>query len=300
MDIPQPTRFPPALLLSMTIATAGCSGKDTDSAAPSSDGWVVPKQDLGAPRTGAPSAELTDPSALWFVSAHFLPGIDWDDPTVDVPLYVFETIAMDPGVADSGSCPYEQLDGSQTTWRSDCRSTQGYEWVGSLVRDRWTSDGLEYTRWDSDIQIVADVDRPEFDRLSLRGAMVYVRGDGHTLDHAVQANIEVSLEGYWRRTSADDPREAAWQGWAWTGRDEQRPDGSHRVEGTAQLAGFGTVGFRSAALSVSDACSTSPTGAVEVEGAQSVEMVFHGETDCRQCADVSGAADGASSEVCAP
>jgi hypothetical protein len=283
----------------LILSAVGCSGKDSDSAAPITDGWVVPSQDLGPPRTGSPDADLTDRSALWFVAAHFLPGIDWDDPTVDVPLYVFDTIAMDPGVADSGSCPYEQLDGSQTTWRSDCRSTQGYEWVGSLVRDRWEADGLEYTRWDSDIQIVADVEGPEFERLSLQGAMVYVRGDGQSLDHAVQANVEVSLQGYWNRTSAGDPREAAWQSWSWTGRDEQRPDGTHRVEGTAQLAGFGTVGLSSAELTVSDACGNSPTGVVELNGAQSVQMVFHGETDCRQCADVSDA-DGASSEVCAP
>ncbi|HCH65964.1 MAG: hypothetical protein CL927_18485 [Deltaproteobacteria bacterium] len=300
--MPQSLRSAPrALAAALGLATcgltAGCSAKNSDSSSPSGDGWLASFQDLGPPRTETPSADLSDPSPLWFVAAHFLPGIDWDDPSIDIPLFLFDSVAMDPGVANPGSCPYEQLDANQTTWRSDCRSTQGYEWQGSLVQTRWTEGELEYTRWDSDLAIVPDIDDPEFDRLSIEGAMVYVRGGDGELERATQANVEVSLEGFWERSSLSDPREQAWARWAWTGRDELRSDGLHRIDGTAYLEGVGSVSVTTSDLEESAACPASPTGSVAVEGQQTVTLRFHGATDCRSCADAS--ADGTSSEVCA-
>lgn len=273
----------------------GCSAKDGDSAG-ASDDWLAATQDLGSPRTGAPDADLSDTSMLWFLSSHFVPGIDWDDPTIDIPLFLFDTVAMDPGVANPGSCPYQQLDGNQTTWRSDCRSTQGYEWQGSLVQTRWSDGGFEYSRWDSDIVIVPGVEDPEFDRLSIQGSFVYVRGDDVVLERATQGNIEIALDGYWERASMNDPREAAWSRWAWTGREEQRPGGRHRIEGIAELAGVGTVSVTATDLVVSSECTQSPTGTVVLAGNQSVSLGFHGETDCRRCADIEGAGD--TTEAC--
>ncbi len=288
-------RLPAAWLLS---ALVGCSGKDADSGRSASDDWLVPLQDLGEARTSGPDADLTDASDLWFVGGHFLPGIDWDAPVVDIPLHVFETIAMDQRVADRGSCPYEQLDGRMTTWRSDCRSTHGYEWVGKLIRTDWEDGGYEYTRWESNLTIDADIDSPEFDALSIQGDVVYVRGDDSALDYAVQGNITVGLTGYWEQARADDPREQAWTHWSWTGRDELYTDGRHHIEGVLHLNGFGTAAIRSDSLVVSDACGTSPTGEVVVEGAQTVALGFHGESDCRRCVDVEGDA-GSMGEACA-
>jgi len=282
--------------LLLALALFGCSGKADDSAASADGPWLMAVQDLGQPVVGSPDADLSDPSPLWFVSEQFLPGLEWDDPTVDIPLFVIESIAMDTGVADSGSCPYEQIDGSTTTWRSDCRSTQGYNWTGRVVRERWESGGVTYTRWDSDLTVEGDVDDPEFDRLSVQGAWVYASGDDTTLVTGIQGNVEVALAGYWSRAQSGDEREAAWSDWAWSGMDELHDNGQHHVEGTGRLGGgVGTLAYTSSNLTVTTACDTSPTGEVSVSGAQSVDLSFHGETDCRQCATVSSTA----TEVCA-
>jgi hypothetical protein len=258
----------------------------------------MPAQALGDPRASGLDADLADPGALWFASSHFLPGMGWDDPNVDIPLFAFESIAMDTGVADSGSCPYEQIDGMRTTWRSDCRSTQGYNWTGRMVRERWSEGGVDYTRWESDLEVEGDTVDPEFQRLSIQGAWVYASGDDVDLVTGIQANVQVQLDGYWSRASAGDPREAAWQDWAWTGREELRSDGARRLEGTARLAGVGTFGLQSTDLRVTDACRDAPTGSVTMTGTSAITLRFHGESDCRKCADiVGGPADG--TEACA-
>jgi len=289
-------RISPAHTLPILLAIA-CAG-DKDSGTTTSGDWLMSDQELGAAATSSPDADLSDPTPLWFVSQHFLPGIEWDDPTVDIPLYVFETIAMDNGVADSGSCPYEQIDGTTTTWRSDCRSTQGYNWTGRMVRERWEEGAITYTRWDSDLEIEGDVDDPEFDRLSLQGSWVYASGDNTELVTGIQANLALSLQGYWARADIDDPREVSWADWAWRGREELVTSGTRRLEGTGRLGGFGTGTFETRSLRVSDDCDRSPTGDVAVTGQQSVTLRFHGETDCRQCADLVGGEAG-ETEVCA-
>jgi hypothetical protein len=284
----------PALPFLLAVACAG----NKDSGTTVTGDWLMSDQELGSSATGSPDADLSDPTPLWFVSQHFLPGIQWDDPTVDIPLFVFETIAMDNGVADSGSCPYEQIDGATTTWRSDCRSTQGYNWTGRMVRERWEEDSVTYTRWDSDLEIEGDVADPEFDNLSLHGSWVYASGDRVELVTGIQANLRVSLQGYWSRADTDDPREESWSDWAWTGREELAASGTRRLEGTGRLSGFGTGRFDADSLVVSDACDRSPTGEVAITGQQSVTLTFHGETDCRQCADLAGEA-AVETEICA-
>jgi len=284
-------------VLPLTVLLWACSGKDADSA-DESDGWLVPLQDLGAPMAESPDLDVVAQSdALWFAGAHFLPGIDWDDPTIDIPLYLFETVAMQDAVADSGSCPYQVLDGGQTTWRSDCRSTNGYEWTGRMVQTNWSDEDISYTRWDADLHIEGDTERAEFDHLAIHGSVVYARGDGGDLQTGVQSNMRVDVSGLWSRADADDPREAAWLDWAWTGRDELTRSG-HRIEGVARLGGLGTLGLSSEALTVDADCTSSPTGNITVSGVASVELGFHGSTDCRQCADLT-TADGSVGETCA-
>jgi hypothetical protein len=139
---------------------------------------------------------------------------------------------------------------------------------------------------------------PEFQRLSIQGAWVYASGDDVDLVTGIQANVQVQLDGYWSRASAGDPREAAWQDWAWTGREELRSDGARRLEGTARLAGVGTFGLQSTDLRVTDACRDAPTGSVTMTGTSAITLRFHSESDCRKCADiVGGPADG--TEACA-
>jgi len=284
-------------LLLLSFAVTACSGKNADSGGVD-DGWHVPLQDLGAAKVSTPDLDVSaQADDLWFAGAHFLPGIDWDDPTIDVPLYLFETIAMQDAIADAGSCPYTVLDGGQTTWRSDCRSTNGYEWVGRMVQTKWTEDGLAYTRWDADLDIVGDTERAEFDHLAIHGAVVYVKGESGPLKTAVQSNVQVELSGLWSRADADDPREDAWRDWAWTGRDELTDHG-HHIDGLARLGGIGTVGLTAEALTVDVDCSSSPTGSVTASGVGSVDLGFHGSTDCRQCADLT-LPEGDAGETCA-
>jgi hypothetical protein len=289
-----PARLPTLLL---SITAFGCSGKDADSGG-SDTGWLASLQDLGAPRASSADLDVAaQADDLWFTSAHFLPGIDWDEPTVDIPLFLFETVAMQDAVADSGSCPYTVLEGGQTTWESDCRSTNGYEWTGRMVQTRWTEGDRDYTRWDADLDIIGDTDRAEFDQLTLAGAVVYVRGSDGPLKTAIQGNMQVQLSGLWSRADADDPRESDWRDWAWTGRDELT-DAGHRIDGVARVGGIGTVALTAQELTVDPACGSSPTGTVTAQGSGSVDLGFHGSTDCRQCADLTGP-DGPVGETCA-
>ncbi len=268
------------------VATTACGAKSTDSAG-SPDDWQVPLEDLGSPRVGAPTTTIAETATLWTASENVLPGIVWDEPGIDLPLYLFDTIALDPGVANEGSCPYSVLAGSSVTWASNCRSTFGYEWTGGVDQDTWTRGDLTYTRWDFDLDIQGDVEDPEFQRLSLQGAIVYVRGENEELERAVQANIEATLVGYWSRANATDPREAEWADWAWTGRDEKDAMGVHKIDGNGRLATTGTTHFVADALQVTTNCTQSPTGTVAVTGQDGAgTMRFHGDTDCRPCADV--------------
>ena len=154
----------------------------------------------------------------------------------------------------------------------DCRSSQGYEFSGDTTVDRWEGSGWNWERYDFDIEVIGDTEDVSFDRIRLRGAVVYVDGqDDSTLDEAVQVNVEATAEGWLSRADLDDPREPLWQPWAVTARYETTKDGLTRVDGNAVLGTLGGFGFTADGLR--EGCPAVPDGTVRLSGTQDAALV---------------------------
>lgn len=274
----------PSWLLFVAVFVA-CSGKDADSGG--ADPWQMPDVDLGPARVTGTTADFSGGEGVYFALSHVLPGMQFDEPSVDLPLHLFEGLALQADVADEGSCPYSQVEDGATVWRSDCRSSNGYEWTGGMRLEAWEQGGVELRRWDFDLAVVGGEDRHSFDSLRLEGAVVYGRGgDEDTLVTGIQGNIISGLSGHWSRAGDTDPREASWREVGWSGREELLDSGSRRMAGTASVAGVGSFSVDSAALSVDPACSLGPAGEVRIGGQQDIDATLYGADDCRQCAGV--------------
>ena len=269
----------PLLTLVLLAACAGRSEGDTGT-----QEWVLSDQGLGERlATGASPMDLSDPNTAYLAVEQVLPGLDWGQPGIMIPKELW-AVLMRPTVADEGACPVQQVDGSATVYRSyDCRSSQGYEFSGDTTVDRWEGSGWNWERYDFDIEVIGDTEDVSFDRIRLRGAVVYVDGqDDSTLDEAVQVNVEATAEGWLSRADLDDPREPLWQPWAVTARYETTKDGLTRVDGNAVLGTLGGFGFTADGLR--EGCPAVPDGTVRLSGTQDAALEFAGDTDCRRCA----------------
>ncbi|MEC8425726.1 MAG: hypothetical protein VX000_18205, partial [Myxococcota bacterium] len=213
----------------------------------------------------------------------FVPGLDWDQPGIMIPKELWSAV-LRPTVADEGTCPVREVSGTATTYRTyNCRSSQGYEFTGEVTEDRWDASGWAWERYDFDVAVMGDVDDASFDRITLRGAVVYVDGvDDSTLEEAVLVNVAASAEGWLSRADADDPREPLWQQWTVTARYETTRDGRTRIDGDAILGGLGAVHFQAAGLGAG--CAAVPDGDLRLEGQQRAVLAFAGDSDCRRCA----------------
>lgn len=274
------------LLVSAACFLGACKDDSPETSALGS--WLVAEADLGAPRASGTGLTLGDGSGLWSPLAQVVPWLEYEDPASDVPFTAWDLVTS-TRVADMGSCPDVQAVGRTTTWETwDCRSSQGYEWSGQVSQEEWDDDatGWRYARWDFDLDVVADVDEPRFDALSLAGSVLYVIGDGETLHHAVQINATTHLVGYWARQNATDPREALWDDWVSTARYEQDGAGRFQFEGKADLGGQGGLRFSSADLSRGTACTTVPIGTVTLQADRAATLVFAGDAGCSHCADL--------------
>ena len=289
-----PVRPPRRLCrVGLPVVTAGLVGCGDPQPKGSTDGWATENQDLGAPlRSGPPTAALPDADALWFVLAQHLPGLDFDDPAVDLPLSLW-ALALQDQIADEGSCPYRDLTDRGERWSSDCRSQDGYQWQGGVEAAAWTDAGLRWSRTDFDLEITADTDERSFDHLRLRGAVVFVSPDSvdpsgapEGFEHGTQANVEVELAGFWAQADPADPREPAWNGWAVTGRTEARAGGT-RVESTVALGGLGQLDLGADAMTPETDCGAVPGGDARIEAADATAALrFDPDGACAPCADV--------------
>lgn len=264
------------------LALAACKGgKDADTGAA---GWIVSDQGLGERlATGGSPMDLSDPNTTYLAAEQLLPGLDWGQPGIMIPKELWAAV-MRPTVADDGVCPVPQVDGSATVYRSyDCRSSQGYEFTGDVTESRWEGSGWRYERYDFDLEVLGDTDDVSFDRIALRGAVVYVDGqDDSTLDEAVQVNVAASAEGWLSRADVDDPREPLWREWTVTSRYETTTDGRTRIDGDAVLGSLGALSFEADGLGAG--CAVVPDGDVRLEGQQAAVLGFAGDSDCRRCA----------------
>jgi hypothetical protein len=275
---------PERSLLLMACALGACKEPEEGVASP----WQVEAADLGAPRASGATLTVGDGAGLWSPLSQVVPFLEYDDPASDVPFFLWD-LATSDRVADMGSCPDVQAVGRTTTWTTyGCRSSQGYEWTGEVSKEEWDDDarGWRYARWDFDLDVEADIDAPRFDALSLHGSVLYVIGDGAALDHAVQVNAAIQLDGYWARQNPSDDREDLWNDWTVTARYEEAPTDTYRVDGAAELGSAGAFSFSSASLKRATTCPAVPDGTLSIDGAQSAELTFNGSTACSSCADL--------------
>ena len=275
----------------LAVACTG-SGEDTGD-----DGWLTADKEVGAPlATGTDFAPADGPTA-WTAAEQLVPGLTWSQPAIEVPLYLWEDVALSDDVGDEGSCPYTTLsdngDGSSTTtWHSNCRSTDGYEWSGSVDETKWSEDdlsGVRWTRWDFALDILGDNDDPDFTELHLHGVVWSGAGEGQLLVRAAQVNVQAGIDGYWEQLSIVDEREQAWHDLVLSGRWEQTTDGttdSHRLVGAAVVGELGGLGFEALELRESAICPGEPTGDLDLSGSSEAIIRFDGETSCDRCGDL--------------
>ncbi len=249
--------------------------------------WAVQPADLGAPVVDGNDFDPADGDALGAAFAELVPGLGEGFPTWEVPLAAW-AMAMDDLVADDGSCPARALDGGASVFTGDCRSRDGFEWAGSVTV---TETGGQ-SRYDFDLEVVADVEDPAFERVALHGSILRVQGD--EADH-VDSNVEVAVEGYFEaRSEPTDPRVVTWANWA--------SSGSVEVEGTALRLGLagragGSGDFElDGELQLDGGCPTEPTGEATM-GSVAVAS-FEGVAACDACATV--VAEGTEVLACAP
>jgi len=283
-------------LLAAAALSLGCKGEPEDKAPAE---WLVDEVDLGQPLAQGEGYVFENGADAWFAAAQFTPRLDWDLPASDVPLYLWDLV-QGLNIADEHGCPYTVAEGKSTTWRSDCRSQNGYQWTGEVTRS-WgeTGAGLAWTRWDMDLEVLGDVDDPSFDRVTLQGSVRNLEGQGGELVRAVQVNMRAGIDGYWERRSVGDEREAAWADWVVTGRFEQLQGDVYRFEGAADLGELGGLGFHANPLTLQEGCVGEPAGTLELNANQAVELYFEGLDDCDRCA--SYAVDGEfAGQACAP
>ncbi len=262
----------------------GCGGADPDKDTTGAS-WRIPDQALGLPLASGQDAAFGDGTDVWLAAAQVVPGIDWDQPMVDIPLFVWSELQTER-LSDPGSCPYAALEGDATVYKSGCRTNEGYEWTGEVRTEEWEADGWQWRRWEFDLEVVADTDNPSLDRAAIEGAMVYVVAEEEGFDRGIQANIRVELDGYWERATAQDPREDAWTTLAYTGRDESDTEAQHRLDVDGELAGVGSFRLASDNLTVGS-CGVTPTGTADLSGSADSTLRF-GDT-CARCVAWEGA-----------
>jgi hypothetical protein len=267
------------LALSLLLL-GGCTGKGEDTGVAA---WQVQSRDLGAAyASGDQTMDLSEGATAWFAAEQFIPMLEWRQPGAEIPLYMWDQI-MRPTVADDGVCPLNEASGATYTWKTyDCRSSQGYEFTGEVSETRWTESGWDWVRYDLDMEVVGDTEDRSFDRIALKGALIYVDGDGD-LAEAVQVNVRATAEGLLSGADLDDPREPLWNEWALTARYEQSADGTHKMRGDTSLGSLGGAHFESDALA-DVGCAAAPDGVLLLQGQQTARLKFQGASDCRRCA----------------
>ena len=255
--------------------------------------WQIAPADLGDARVAGTGFDATAGDTLGAAFPQVMPG--WAagaNPAWDVPTTIWG-YAMADLVADEGACPYVELEGADQHFKSDCRSQDGYDWSGTVVEAHWDEGDVAYTRYDFDVDVVADVADARFDRLGLHGSVQL--DDGGAFDH-VDVNLEAELLGYFEaREQADDPRVATWAAWAASGSVEL-DDEALQLDLAADVGGSDGFRLTGTDLAAAASCPVEPSGTAEM--GEGVTAEFEGAKGCDACATVHGP-DGDTS-ACAP
>ena len=274
--------MPPKALLIVLTCLAGCGSK-TPAAGEGAE-WVVEAADLGPERVGQPDAPFETGGELWESLEVGAPEFGTDDPAADLPLGMWELLQGEQ-ISDMGSCPYRDVEGSRESYRSDCRSRDGYEWRGGVEINRYQEGEISLARYDFDLEVVADIDDPSFDSLRIMGSFVYASQEGEGFQRGLQANLEMQLVGFWSRQSAVDPRELAWSDLGWSGRYEETGPDELQLEMGVRSGGSGSARIVAEPLIGRPDCTLSAGGRLEIEGAERHVLTIDPEGACGRCAE---------------
>jgi hypothetical protein len=284
-------------IVALVLASVACGGGDgKDGLKP----WIE-LADLGEPVVTGTSLDLADTEATWLAAESTIPGISSGLPSVNATDWLWDLVTG-PAVADQGSCPYEVIEDGANVFRSNCRSQDGYEWTGSVSLDSYQDDaGREWVHGVYDIEVVADIDDRLFDRVSMKGELIDVRGKGgvHDVSQHVQANLSVAIEG-WFSTRNDPRREAVWSGLRWSGWtdvfEEDEETLRWRVDVASKVGSYNDISVRGSQL-LQGACAE-PDGSVDIEASTTTSFTLAGSTTCDSCVEYE--LDGTATKACEP
>lgn len=267
------------------ILCLACADKGADSADESL--WNAPSVDLGDAVTVGSGFEFGNGDGAWLAAEHVIPDIYLTMPPTDIPQLLWEML-QGANIADEGSCPYLTASGATLTYKSDCRSQDGYEWSGELSETQWEDEHGRWKQWTMNLEVIADVENPSFDRVTLQGDFVDLTADSlDGVDRAVYANLIAGADGYWEQQNISQNREAAWNNYAVTGRWERRSNGTTVSQGSLDLGEYGGLRFSSEPLQHSDSCAGEPAGSLTLESNQTAVLTFEGVSSCDRCASYS-------------
>ncbi len=266
----------------------------TSESVPPPDFLIAPVE-LGAPRTSGTGLDPARTEDLGLALWAALP-IFGENPAFDMPMDV-EALWHPEVVQDEGSCPYSEVLPDGTLYQSDCRSTDGYDFSGSLERRVWSASDGDYQSLDADFEVVGDVENADFGRILLRGMLAEVQPDQGDVVQHLDLNLHMEVEGYWELQKPTDPRLEAWKNWTLTGSLERHRDGGWLVDLAVEIGGAGGFIARSSNLKKAEGCPVEMAG--EILLSPELRLGLGGLSSCDRCVDVVQS-DEVTGTACAP
>lgn len=238
--------------------------------------------DLGERFADGSGLDLGDSDAVGMVLGAALP-IFHEDPAWDTPWDVWKLTESNL-VRDDGQCPTTEVLEQGSLWRGGCRSTDGYEFDGTLSEETWEEGGIKWHKLVADVEVEGDIDDPLFERLSIEGTSLQGERDDGLLH--LDINLRIQVEGYWESRSPNDPRLTQWQDWRVSGTFETTEEMA--IFSTAVALGSSGVATESTDLVIDAGCPIELKGTVALASDTSATATLGGVQSCDACADING------------
>lgn len=266
----------------MWLLLLACTRSDRDSGADSP--FRQDFRDVGLPKAAGEGFAFASSQETAFGFEHVVPRVVWgNSPPTEMILSLWEFVQGE-NISDPGTCPYQTADGATTTWNTNCRSQDGYNWDGTVTRVSWEEAGQEWEHWTFDLQLDSDVEGRKFDRIALDGQYYFAGSseDDGVLSHT-QVNYIIDAEGYWTTAFKEDV-EPAWHGLAMTGTWETWDDGTYMFRGLTDLGEMGGFAFETDGMEEVTNCVREPKGEMRMSTPDNeAVLTFEGGGQCDGC-----------------
>ena len=244
-------------------------------------------RDAGLPHAGGEGFTFSSSQQTAFGFEHVVPGVVWgNSPPTEMVLVLWDYVQGE-NIADPGVCPYKTADGASTTWNTNCRSADGYDWDGSVTSVVWEEGGQEWEHWTFDLVLESDIEGRKFDRIALDGQYYFGgRSDDEGVLSHTQANYTIDAVGYWSGAFKDEV-EPAWHGLSTTGTWETWDDGTYVFNGLMDLGEHGGFAFTTEGMEEVSNCVREPKGEMTMTTPDSTAVLtFEGAGQCDGCAQL--------------